>query len=54
LEYKDGEWKIYEYDEDQKAKAIEPDLESYKLDDNEKIFKELLSEFMADSNLKVS
>jgi len=54
LEYKDGEWKIYEYDEDQKAKAIEPDLESYKLDDNEKIFKELLSEFMVDSNLKVS
>jgi len=54
LEYKDREWKIYEYDEDQKAKAIEPDLESYKLDDNEKIFKELLSEFMADSNLKVS
>nr|WP_320118996.1 UDP-2,3-diacylglucosamine diphosphatase [uncultured Marinifilum sp.] len=54
LEYNDGEWKIYEYDEDQKAKAIEPDLESYKLDDNEKIFKELLTEFMSGSNLKVS
>jgi len=54
LEYNDGEWKIYEYDEDQKAKAMELDLESYKLDDNEKIFKELLSEFMAGSNLKVS
>jgi len=53
LEYKDGEWKIYEYEEDYDAKASEPDLESYKLDDNEKIFKELLSEFMTSSNQKV-
>ncbi|WP_421918973.1 UDP-2,3-diacylglucosamine diphosphatase [Marinifilum sp.] len=45
LEYNNGEWSIYEYNQDQNAKTMEPDLESYKLDDNEKIFKEMLVDF---------
>jgi UDP-2,3-diacylglucosamine pyrophosphatase LpxH len=47
LEYNKGEWSIYEYNQDQQAKVLEPDLESYKLDDNEKIFKEMLVDFMS-------
>lgn len=45
LEYHKGEWCIYEYHQDQNAKTMEPDLESYKLDDNDKIFKKMLVEF---------
>lgn len=45
LEYHKGEWSIYEYNKDQNAKVMELDLESYQLDDSNKIFKELLVEF---------
>ncbi|WP_282125747.1 UDP-2,3-diacylglucosamine diphosphatase [Marinifilum flexuosum] len=45
LEYHKGEWSIYEYHKDQNAKVMELDLESYQLDDSNKIFKELLVEF---------
>jgi UDP-2,3-diacylglucosamine pyrophosphatase LpxH len=47
LEYNNGEWHIYEYSEDKNVKSFEPDVESYQLDDNDKIFKELLMEFKA-------
>ena len=54
LEYNKGEWSIYEYNQDQNAKAMELDLESYKLDDNNKIFKELLVEFMSGKTIAAS
>ena len=54
LEYHDGKWSIYEYNEDQKAKTLVPDLESYRLDDNEKIFKEMLVEFMSVKTITAS
>lgn len=45
LEYHKGEWSIYEYHKDQNAKVMELDLETYQLEDSNKIFKELLVEF---------
>jgi UDP-2,3-diacylglucosamine pyrophosphatase LpxH len=45
LEYHQGKWSIYEYNEDELAKEIVPDQENYKLDDYDKIFKEMLGEF---------
>jgi UDP-2,3-diacylglucosamine pyrophosphatase LpxH len=47
LEYHNGEWRIYEYSQDENVKSVEPDKESYLLDDNDKIFKELLMDFRA-------
>lgn len=49
LEYHQGKWSIYEYNEDEKAKEVVPDLESYKLDDYDKIFKEMLGDFKSDN-----
>lgn len=54
LEYHQGKWSIYEYNEDQKAKDIVPDLESYKIDDYDKIFKEMLGEFRSDNQIIAS
>ncbi|MBI9059700.1 MAG: UDP-2,3-diacylglucosamine diphosphatase [Labilibaculum sp.] len=54
LEYHKGSWRIYQYSEDQKAKELEPDLASYQLDDYDKIFKELLGEFMEENHATAS
>jgi len=54
LEYYQGKWNIYEYNEDGKAKEVVPDLESYKLDDYDKIFKEMLGEFTSGKKVELS
>jgi len=54
LEYHKGEWSIYEYHKDQNAKVMELDLESYQLDDSNKIFKELLVEFTSGEKIAAS
>jgi UDP-2,3-diacylglucosamine pyrophosphatase LpxH len=54
LEYNKGEWSVYEYNKDQQARSVEPDLESYRLDDNEKIFKEMLVDFMSLPEKRIS
>ncbi len=54
LEYHQGKWSIYEYNEDENAKELVPDLEIYKLDDYDKIFKEMLSEFTSKNKLVAS
>ncbi|MDQ1771164.1 UDP-2,3-diacylglucosamine diphosphatase [Labilibaculum sp. A4] len=54
LEYHQGKWSIYEYNEDENARDIVPDLESYKLDDYDKIFKEMLTEFTSNNKLIAS
>lgn len=54
LEYHKGEWSIYEYHKDLNAKSLEPDLESYKLEDNEKIFKQMLVDFTSMSGKTIS
>lgn len=54
LEYYQGKWSIYEYNEDGKAKHVVPDLESYKLDDYDKIFKEMLGEFTSGKKFELS
>ena len=54
LEYHQGKWSIYEYSEDENARDIVPDLESYKLDDYDKIFKEMLTEFTSNNKLIAS
>ncbi|MBL4559810.1 MAG: UDP-2,3-diacylglucosamine diphosphatase [Labilibaculum sp.] len=54
LEYHQGKWSIYEYNKDGKAKNVVPDLESYKLDDYDKIFKEMLGEFTSGEKFELS
>ncbi|MUP39975.1 UDP-2,3-diacylglucosamine diphosphatase [Labilibaculum euxinus] len=54
LEYHQGKWSIYEYSEDENARDVVPDLESYKLDDYDKIFKEMLTEFTSNNKLIAS
>jgi len=54
LEYNNGNWSIYEYNEDDRAKQLVPDLESYKLDDNDTIFKEMLVDFMSGNTVAAS
>ncbi|WP_461638981.1 UDP-2,3-diacylglucosamine diphosphatase [Labilibaculum euxinus] len=54
LEYHQGKWSIYEYNEDENARDVVPDLESYKLDDYDKIFKEMLTEFTSNNKLIAS
>ncbi|MDM8160223.1 UDP-2,3-diacylglucosamine diphosphatase [Labilibaculum sp. K2S] len=54
LEYHQGKWSIYEYNEDENARDVVPDLESYKLDDYDKIFKEMLTEFTSNNTLIAS
>ncbi|MBN2596123.1 UDP-2,3-diacylglucosamine diphosphatase [Labilibaculum sp.] len=54
LEYHQGKWCIYEYSEDENAREIVLDLESYKLDDYDKIFKDMLGEFTSEDKLAVS
>jgi UDP-2,3-diacylglucosamine pyrophosphatase LpxH len=51
LEYHKGEWKIYEYNQDQQAKNVIPDLNEYRLDDCDKIFKEMLGELRSEKGL---
>lgn len=53
LEYYQGEWSIYKYNEDEMARDIVPDMENYKLDDYDKIFKEMLGEFTSDEKLEL-
>jgi predicted phosphodiesterase len=53
LEYHQGKWSIYKYNEDEMAKDVIPDLESYKLDDYDKIFKEMLVEFTSEKKLEL-
>ncbi|PKQ64463.1 UDP-2,3-diacylglucosamine hydrolase [Labilibaculum filiforme] len=54
LEYHQGKWSIYEYNHDEKAREFIPDLESYQLDDYDKIFKEMLGEFTSGDKQAVS
>lgn len=54
LEYHQGEWSIYEYNEDELAKELVPDFENYKLDDYDTIFKEMLTEFTSSNKLIAS
>ncbi|PKQ68811.1 UDP-2,3-diacylglucosamine hydrolase [Labilibaculum manganireducens] len=54
LEYHQGKWSIYEYNEDENARDAVPDLDSYKLDDYDKIFKEMLTEFTSNNKLIAS
>lgn len=54
LEYHEGKWSIYEYNEDEYAKELVPDMDSYKLDDYDKIFKEMLTEFTSNNKLIAS
>ncbi|WP_320018302.1 UDP-2,3-diacylglucosamine diphosphatase [Labilibaculum manganireducens] len=54
LEYHQGKWSIYEYNEDENARDVVPDLDSYKLDDYDKIFKEMLTEFTSNNKLIAS
>jgi UDP-2,3-diacylglucosamine pyrophosphatase LpxH len=46
LEYNLGEWRIYRYAEDIKAKALKIPKDSKKDLDNDEIFKDLVSEFL--------
>lgn len=54
LEYHQGKWSIYQYEEDQKAKTLIPDMDSYRLDDYDKIFKEMVMEFMSGKTIAAS
>ncbi len=47
LEYNEGQWKIYRYQEDEKAQRIKLSKHARHTLDNDEIFKDLVNEFLA-------
>jgi UDP-2,3-diacylglucosamine pyrophosphatase LpxH len=50
LEFHDGKWSIYHYQEDEEAHAVTPDPAVYQIDDYDQLFKDLVNEFVLEKN----